>query len=39
MVTVVDMWIWAIYILAVVAIIAVAVSMSGMLTKSATPKE
>ena len=39
MVTVVDMWIWAIYILAVVAVIAVAVSMSGFLTKSATPKE
>ncbi|MBR4534327.1 MAG: hypothetical protein IKO85_07315 [Bacteroidaceae bacterium] len=39
MVTVVDMWLWAIYILAVVAIVAVVVSMSGYLTKSATPKE
>lgn len=39
MVTVVDMWLIAIYILAVVAIIAVVVSMSGWLTKSATPKE
>ncbi|MCR5180120.1 MAG: hypothetical protein K6C30_02740 [Bacteroidaceae bacterium] len=39
MVTVVDMWLWTIYILAVVAIIAVVVSMSGYLTKSATPKE
>ena len=39
MVTVVDMWLWAIYILAVVAIAAVVVSMSGYLTKSATPKE
>lgn len=39
MVTVVDMWLWAIYILAVVAIVAVVVSMSGWLTKSATPKQ
>ena len=39
MVTVVDMWLIAIYVLAVAAIIAVVVSMSGMLTKSATPKE
>ncbi len=39
MVTVVDMWLVAIYILAIVAIIAVVVSMSGWLTKSATPKE
>ena len=39
MVTVVDMWLWAIYILAIVAIVAVVVSMSGYLTKSATPKE
>ncbi len=39
MVTVVDMWIIAIYILAVIAIVAVVVSMSGVLTKSATPKE
>ena len=38
MVTFVDMWIIAIYILAVVAIVAVVVSMSGYLTKSATPK-
>ncbi len=38
MVTVVDMWICTIYILAVVAIIAVVISMSGWLTKSATPK-
>lgn len=39
MVTVVDMWLIAIYVLAVAAIIAVVVSMSGFLTKSATPKE
>ena len=39
MVTFVDMWLWAIYILAIVAIVAVVVSMSGYLTKSATPKE
>lgn len=39
MVTVVDMWLWSIYILAVLAILAVVVSMSGYLTKSATPKE
>jgi len=39
MVTVVDMWLVAIYILAIIAIIAVVVSMSGWLTKSATPKE
>jgi len=38
MVTFVDMWIIAIYILAVVAVVAVVVSMSGYLTKSATPK-
>ena len=39
MVTVVDMFIWAIYILAFITIVAVIVSMSGYLTKSATPKE
>jgi hypothetical protein len=39
MVTVVDMWLITIYILAILAIIAVVVSMSGYLTKSATPKE
>ena len=39
MVTVVDMFLWAIYILAFVTIVAVLVSMSGYLTKSATPKE
>ncbi|MBO4800863.1 MAG: hypothetical protein J5545_03260 [Bacteroidaceae bacterium] len=39
MVTVVDMFLWAIYILAIITIIAVVVSMSGWLTKSATPKE
>ncbi|MCR4995240.1 MAG: hypothetical protein K6A32_07720 [Bacteroidales bacterium] len=39
MVTVVDMWLWAIYILAIVAIVAVVVSMSGWLTKSATSKQ
>ena len=39
MVTVVDMWLWAIYILAIVAIVAVVISMSGWLTKSATAKE
>ncbi len=38
MVTVVDMWIWTIYILSVVAIAAVVVSMTGYLSKSATPK-
>ena len=37
--TVVDMWLWAIYILAIIAIVAVVVSMSGYLTKTATPKE
>lgn len=36
MVTVVDMFLGSIYILAVVAVIAVAVSMSGVLTKSAS---
>ena len=39
MVTVVDMWIWAIYILAIVAVVAVVISMTGYLSKSATPKE
>jgi hypothetical protein len=39
MVTVVDMFIWAIYILAFITIVAVIVSMSGILIKSATPKE
>ncbi|MBP5771961.1 MAG: hypothetical protein J6W75_11535 [Bacteroidaceae bacterium] len=39
MVTVVDMWLIAIYILAIVAVVAVVISMSGWLTKSATPKE
>ncbi|MBQ7442541.1 MAG: hypothetical protein IJS59_01550 [Bacteroidaceae bacterium] len=39
MVTVVDMWLIAIYALAVAAIAAVVVSMSGWLTKSATPAE
>ena len=39
MVTVVDMWLLTIYILAIIAIVAVVVSMSGYLTKSATPKE
>lgn len=39
MVTVVDMFLVAIYILAVVTVAAVIVSMSGYLTKSATPKE
>ena len=39
MVTVVDMWLVTIYILAILAIVAVVVSMSGYLTKSATPKE
>ena len=39
MVTVVDMWLLTIYILAVIAVVAVVVSMSGYLTKSATPKE
>ena len=39
MVTVVDMWLITIYILAILAIVAVVVSMSGYLTKSATPKE
>jgi hypothetical protein len=38
MVTVVDMWLWAIYILAIVAVGAVVISVSGWLTKSATPK-
>lgn len=39
MVTVVDMWLITIYILAILAILAVVISMSGYLTKSATPKE
>lgn len=39
MVTVVDMWLIAIYILSLAAIIAVIVSMSGYLTKTATPKK
>ena len=39
MVTVVDMFLIAIYILAIVTVAAVVVSMSGALTKSATPKE
>ena len=39
MVTVVDMFIIAIYILAIATVAAVVVSMSGYLTKSATPKE
>ncbi len=39
MVTVVDMFLWAIYILAFITIVAVIVSMSGVLIKSATPKE
>ena len=39
MVTMVDMWLMAIYILAILAIAAVVVSMSGYLTKSVTPKE
>ena len=39
MVTVVDMFIWAIYILAIITVLAVIISMSGYLTKSATPKE
>ena len=38
MVTVVDMWLVAIYILAIVTVVAVVISMSGWLTKSATPK-
>jgi hypothetical protein len=38
MVTVVDMFLWAIYILAFITIVAVVISMSGWLTKSATPK-
>jgi hypothetical protein len=38
MVTVVDMFLWAIYILAFITIVAVIISMSGWLTKSATPK-
>jgi len=33
------MWLWAIYILSIIAIAAVVISMSGYLTKSATPKE
>ena len=39
MVTVVDMFLWAIYILAFITIVAVIVSMSGVLLKSAMPKE
>lgn len=39
MVTVVDMFLWAIYILAFITIVAVIISMSGVLIKSATPKE
>ncbi|MCR5819355.1 MAG: hypothetical protein K6F94_00175 [Bacteroidaceae bacterium] len=39
MVTVVDMFLVAIYILAIATIATVVVSMSGYLTKSATPKE
>lgn len=39
MVTMVVMWLIAIYALAIAAIAAVIVSMSGWLTKSATPKE
>jgi len=39
MVTVVDMFIWTIYILAFITVVAVIVSMSGWLTKNATPKE
>ena len=35
-VTVVDMFLWSIYILTIAAVIAVAVSMSGWLTKSAS---
>mgnify|MGYP007038294973 CR=1 FL=1 len=38
MVTMVDMFLWAIYILAFITIVAVVISMSGWLTKSATPK-
>ena len=38
MVTMVDMFLWAIYILAIITIVAVVISMSGWLTKSATPK-
>jgi hypothetical protein len=36
MVTVVDMFIWSIYILSVVAFAAIAVGMSGILTKTAS---
>ena len=36
MVTVVDMFIWSIYILGVVAFVAIGVSMSGILTKTAS---
>lgn len=36
MVTVVDMFIWSIYILGVVAFVAIGVSMSGLLTKTAS---
>lgn len=36
MVTVVDMFIWSIYILAIVAFASIAVSMSGILTKTAS---
>lgn len=37
-VTVVDMFIWSMYILTLVAIVAIGVTMSGYLTKSATKK-
>lgn len=36
MVTVVDMFLWSIYILALAAIVAIGVSMSGVLTKTAS---
>ena len=39
MVTVVDMFLIAIYIMAIITVAAVVISMSGALTKSATPKE
>ena len=37
-VTVVDMFIWSMYILTLVAVLAICVTMSGYLTKSATKK-
>jgi hypothetical protein len=37
-VTVVDMFIWSMYILTLVAIVAIGITMSGYLTKSATKK-